>query len=98
MAYARGISRPDPQDIAQAVTFTTTGSPGSLKNTATLGNPNLKAESGDNIDVLFEHYFNTFGMVSAGYFYKSLQSPIVTETFIVNNFQPSPSPPWGRTR
>jgi TonB-dependent receptor len=95
LVYARGISRPDPQDIAQAVTFTTTGSPGSLKNTATLGNPNLKAETGDNVDVLFEHYFNTFGFVSAGYFYKNLQDPIVTETFIVNNFQPSPIAPVG---
>jgi TonB-dependent receptor len=95
IAYARAISRPDPQDIAQAVTYTTTGSPGSLKNTATLGNPNLKAESADNIDVLFEHYFNTFGMVSAGYFYKSLHDPIVTQTFYVNNFQPSPIAPTG---
>ncbi|HEY6902767.1 MAG TPA: TonB-dependent receptor [Candidatus Acidoferrales bacterium] len=95
VAYARGISRPDPQDIAQAVTFTTTGSPGSLKNTASLGNPNLKAETGDNIDVLFEHYFSTFGFVSAGYFYKRLGSPIVTETFILNNFQPSPIAPVG---
>jgi TonB-dependent receptor len=95
VAYARGISRPDPQDIAQAVTFTTTGKPGSLKNTATLGNPNLKAERADNIDVLFEHYFHAFGMVSAGYFYKNLQDPIVTETFILNNFQPSPIAPVG---
>ncbi len=95
LVYARGVSRPDPQDIAQAVTFTTVGSPGSLKNTATLGNPNLKAETGDNVDVLFEHYLNSFGMVSAGYFYKNLQDPIVTETFIVNNFQPSPIAPLG---
>jgi TonB-dependent receptor len=95
VSYARGISRPDPQDIAQAVTFTTVGSPGSLKNTATLGNPNLKAESADNIDVLYEHYFNTFGMFSAGYFYKNLNDPIVTESFILNNFQPSPIAPVG---
>ena len=93
--YARGISRPDPQDIAQAVTFTTIGSPGSLKNTATLGNPNLKAESADNIDVLFEHYFSNFGMFSAGYFYKNLTNPIVTDTFILNSFQPSPIAPVG---
>jgi len=94
-SYARGISRPDPQDIAQSVTFTTTGSPGSLKNTATLGNPNLKAESAHNIDVLYEHYFKSFGMFSAGYFYKNLSDPIVTETFIKNNFQPSPIAPLG---
>ena len=28
LVYGRGLSRPDPQDIAQNVTFTTTGSPG----------------------------------------------------------------------
>jgi TonB-dependent receptor len=95
LVYARGISRPDPQDIAQAVTFTNTGSPGSLKNNATLGNPNLKAESADNFDVLFEHYFNTFGMFSAGYFYKRLTDPIVTTEFPLTNFQPSPVAPVG---
>ncbi|HTR35878.1 MAG TPA: TonB-dependent receptor [Bryobacteraceae bacterium] len=95
LAYARGLARPDPQDIAQAVTFTNTGSPGSLKNTASLGNPNLKAETADNIDVLYEHYFNGFGMLSAGYFYKNLHDPIATETRILNNFQPSPIAPLG---
>ena len=93
--YGRGLSRPDPQDIAQAVTFTTTGSPGSLKNTVTLGNPNLKAETADNFDVLIEHYLNPFGMVSAGYFYKNLSDPIVTNTFVLTNFQPSPTAPVG---
>jgi TonB-dependent receptor len=93
--YGRGLSRPDPQDIAQSVTFTTTGSPGSLKNTATLGNPNLKAETADNFDVLLEHYLNPFGMISAGYFYKRLTDPIVTKTFVLQNFQPSPIAPRG---
>jgi TonB-dependent receptor len=95
LVYGRGLSRPNPQDIAQSVTFTTTGSPGSLKNTATLGNPNLKAETADNFDVLVEHYLNPFGMVSAGYFYKRLTDPIVTKTFILQNFQPSPIAPVG---
>ena len=45
LVYGRGLARPDPQDIAQAVTFTSTGNPGSIKNTASLGNPNLKAET-----------------------------------------------------
>jgi len=95
LVYGRGLSRPDPQDIAQAVTFTTTGSPGSLKNTATLGNPNLKAETADNFDVLVEHYLNPFGMISGGFFYKRLTDPIVTRTFVLDNFQPSPVAPGG---
>ena len=72
LVYGRGLSRPDPQDIAQAVTFTTTGNPSSVKNTATLGNPGLKAETADNFDVLVEHYLNPFGIISAGVFYKRL--------------------------
>ena len=95
LVYSRGLSRPDPQDIAQSVTFTTTGSPGSIKNTASLGNPALKAELSDNIDVLFEHYLEPFGMVSGGLFYKNLSEPIVTSTRVLNNFQPSPIAPAG---
>jgi TonB-dependent receptor len=95
LAYGRGLSRPDPQDIAQSVTFTTTGSPGSQKNTATFGNPNLKAETADNFDVLVEHYLNPFGMISAGYFYKRLTDPIVTQSFVLQNFTPSPTAPSG---
>jgi TonB-dependent receptor len=86
LVYGRGLSRPDPQDIAQAVTFTTGGNP----NTATLGNPNLKAETADNFDVLVEHYLNPFGMISGGFFYKRLTDPIVTRTFDLDNFRPSP--------
>ena len=95
LAYGRGLSRPDPQDIAQSVTFTTVGSPGSVKNTASLGNPNLKAETADNFDVLVEHYLNPFGMIEAGYFYKRLTDPIVTNSFVLQNFTPSPTAPTG---
>lgn len=95
LAYGRGLSRPDPQDIAQAVTFTTTGSPGSQKNLATLGNPSLKAETADNLDVLLEHYLSPFGMIEAGYFYKRLTDPIVTKSFVLQNFTPSPTAPTG---
>jgi len=90
LAYGRGLSRPDPQDIAQAETFTTAGSPGNVKNLVTLGNPNLKAETADNFDVLVEHYLNPFGIISAGYFYKRLTEPIVTQISILNNFVPAP--------
>ena len=90
LSYSRGLSRPDPQDIAQAVTYTTIGSPGVQQNTVTLGNPNLKAETADSVDFVVEHYLNSFGMVSAGYFYKNLTSPIVQNQFFINNFSPNP--------
>jgi len=78
VAYSRGLARPDPQDIAQAGSFV----PGTNPIPVTIGNPNLKAETADNFDLLFEHYINPFGMVTAGYFYKNLTEPIVSQQFI----------------
>jgi TonB-dependent receptor len=95
LVYGRGFSRPDPVNIAQAVTFSLTGAPGNQKNQVTLGNPSLKAETADNFDVLIEHYLNPFGMISAGYFYKNLTDPIVTQSLIRTNYQPAPTAPLG---
>jgi TonB-dependent receptor len=76
--FSRGLSRPDPQDIAQAS--------GPLDNTqtpnvVTLGNPNLKAEYSNNYDLLFERFLNPAGMFQAGFFYKQLSNPIVNGQF-----------------
>jgi TonB-dependent receptor len=73
LAYSRGLSRPNPQDIAQAGTIDTSTS----QVQKTLGNPNLKPEIADNVDLLFEYYLKPFGMISAGYFYKNLTDPII---------------------
>ena len=90
--YGRGLSRPNPSDIAQAVTFAL-GPP----NTARLGNPNLKAETAQNFDLLIEHYINPFGVIQVGYFYKNLADPIVDEVFL-KTFQPIPQAPLASYR
>ncbi len=77
LVYSRGFSRPDPQDIAQALSVDNTANP----ILVTLGNPNLKPELADNVDLLFEHYLNPFGIITAGYFYKNLTDPIISHTF-----------------
>jgi TonB-dependent receptor len=79
LVYSRGFSRPDPQNIAQAVSIDDTATP----ILVSLGNPNLQAETADNVDVLFEHYLNPFGVITAGYFYKNLTGPIVSHTATV---------------
>ena len=91
LIYARGLSRPDPQDIAQPLQWTVSGN-GSNKYSATFGNANLKAETGDDVDVLYDHYFKQFGIVSAGYFYKSLHDPIVYHSYQLTNYLPPGAP------
>ena len=72
--FSRGISRPDPQDIAQATGILDTS--GAIAK-ITVGNPNLKAEHSNNYDLLFEQYLNPVGVIQAGFFYKQLSDPIV---------------------
>ncbi len=94
LVYSRAFSRANPQDIAQA--FSVSPASGSSSGSVSLGNPNLKPETADNYDLLFEHYLNPFGVITAGVYYKSLTDPIVTEDTILNNFQPTPQYPVGR--
>lgn len=91
LIYARGLSRPDPQDIAQPLSWTVTGN-GANRYSVSFGNANLKAETGDDVDVLFDHYFKSFGAISAGYFYKSLQNPIVQSSYQLTNYLPPGAP------
>ena len=74
LVYGRGLARPDPSDITQAV-----GKPNLNQTppTVSIGNPNLKAEHADNYDVLYEVYLKPLGMFQAGFFYKNLTDPII---------------------
>jgi TonB-dependent receptor len=95
LIYARGMSRPDPQDIAQPFSWSTNGN-GSNKYSINFGNANLKAETGDDVDVLYDHYLKTFGIVSVGYFYKALHDPIVSSSHQLTNYLPPGAPPVDR--
>jgi TonB-dependent receptor len=89
LVYSRALSRPDPQDIAQALSVTLHQTPDS----ASFGNPNLKAETANNYDVLMEHYLKPFGMIQGGFFYKQLYDPIVTQSELKENYTPVPGNP-----
>lgn len=91
LLYARGVSRPEESWLAQDLSWGIGGN-GAYKYTVSFGNPNLKAETGDDIDVLYDHYFKTFGMLSGGYFFKHLASPPVTTEKILNNYLPPGAP------
>jgi TonB-dependent receptor len=74
VVYSRALSRPDPQNIAQAVgTINDTQTP----PTVSIGNAALKAEHANNFDVLLEQYLSPLGLIQAGYFYKALADPII---------------------
>ncbi len=74
LVYSRALSRPNPQDLAQAVgPIDSTQTPA----TVSLGNPSLKAEHANNYDILFEQYLKPLGLIQAGYFYKDLSDPII---------------------
>jgi TonB-dependent receptor len=73
-AYSRGLARPNFGDLAPYLALNIAGS----RNTASIGNPNLKATHADNFDVLYEQYLRPLGIVQAGYFYKRIGDPIVT--------------------
>jgi TonB-dependent receptor len=87
VVYSRALSRPDPQDIAQALSVTLNQSPLG----ASFGNPNLKAETANNYDILFEHYLKPFGIIQGGFFYKQLYDPIVTQSMLKENYTPVPN-------
>ena len=74
LVYSRALSRPDPQDISQAVgVVNDTQKP----PTVSIGNPDLRPEHANNFDVLLEQYLSPLGLIQAGYFYKALADPII---------------------
>ena len=91
LIYARGLSRPDPQNISESLNWSVNCN-GSNPRCFSVGNANLKAETGDDVDVLFDHYLKPFGIISVGYFYKSLHDPIVQQSTVHSNYLPPTVP------
>jgi TonB-dependent receptor len=62
---------------------------------SSIGNPNLKAEHADNVDLLYEQNLKPVGLLQAGMFYKHLSDPIIplqtnVGTAQAPNFQTQP--------
>jgi TonB-dependent receptor len=74
LVYSRALNRPDPQTLTTSFSVDTSFTPPQVN----LGNGSLKPERANNYDVLYERYLTPLGLVQAGFFYKSLISPIVT--------------------
>jgi TonB-dependent receptor len=68
--YAWAVGRPNYGLLAPSLTRSDTN------KELDAGNPNLKPTKAQNYDLLFEHFFGSVGVVSAGGFYKNLDDPI----------------------
>ncbi|HDP98411.1 MAG TPA: TonB-dependent receptor, partial [bacterium] len=74
LAYTQAIARPNYWDYAPYYFV-------DPKNEEILaGNPDLKPTTSQNIDLMFEHFFQGIGIASGGFFYKNLQDIIYVQT------------------
>ncbi len=73
LAYTSTIARPGYFDLIPYVQLEENGTE------ASVGNPDLKPTTSNNIDLMFENYFKSIGMISGGLFYKKINDFIVDE-------------------
>jgi TonB-dependent receptor len=81
--FGIGISRPNFSDIVPSRSIDPNTSP---YPTISAGNPALKPTKANSYDILVEHYFRPYGIVQAGFFYKTLSDAIYsTRNRFTNN-------------
>jgi TonB-dependent receptor len=82
-SFGIGISRPNFSDIVPSRSVDPNTSP---YPTISAGNPALKPTKANNYDILVEHYFRPYGILQAGFFYKTLSDAIYsTRNRFTNN-------------
>ncbi len=69
-AYTRSLARPNYVDLVPFQLILRED------NELERGNPFLRPTTSDNVDFLFEHYFQNVGVISGGFFYKRLKNYI----------------------
>jgi TonB-dependent receptor len=75
--YGRGLSRPLPQELTTAVSEDTSTAPSTFNVGAV-----LKPLHANNYDLLYERYLTPLGLIQAGFFYKDISNPIVTNVIL----------------
>jgi len=81
--FGMGISRPNFSDIVPSQQV----DPNFTPPTVVVGNPALKPTKGFNYDALVEHFFRPYGILQAGFFYKTLSDPIYPTTSVITSGQ-----------
>ena len=77
-AWTNSIGRPDYDEISgfELLEYEETSTPGVFEGGIEAGNPHLEPYEASNLDVFAEYYFDTGGVLSAGYFHKRIDNPI----------------------
>lgn len=75
----RNVSRPALSDLAAAATVNNSAVGGSIS----AGNPNLKPMTANSAEASVEYYFGKSGYLSAGIFYKNMESFVVSQSSTV---------------
>lgn len=77
LAYTEALARPGYEDAAPRQLIEIEEDDGEIQRRAEVGNPNLKALRSRNVDLGFEYYPGSLGVIQAGAFYKRINNFIV---------------------
>lgn len=78
LTYSRSMRRPDFESLNPAESLTLVGNV-FLLNNGTRGNPNLKPQTSDSVDLTAEYYFDSGYAAVTGY-YRSIKDRVVTSS------------------
>ena len=74
-SFTKTLARPKYSALIPSVNYN------SADEEATIGNPDLKPTTSYNFDFSAEYYFQSIGLISAGFFYKNVRDVIVDEAW-----------------
>lgn len=74
LAYTQAIARPNFWDYAPYYFVDPSG------EEIAAGNPDLKPTTSQNVDLMFEHFFQGIGIASGGFFFKNLDDIVYVQT------------------
>ena len=75
-AVTRSLSRPNYYDLAPWQEIER------RRKRINQGNPNLQEENATNLDLLFEHYFSSIGLLSGGIFHKEVRDVLFDYSYL----------------
>ncbi|MBQ4837479.1 MULTISPECIES: TonB-dependent receptor [Pseudoalteromonas] len=74
-ALTRTFARPDFGQLSPGATYL------EMENQLRAGNPELDPTYSNNVDLMYEHYFDDAGVIAVGYFYKQIIDPVFSQSY-----------------